>query len=212
MTQKLFGKKRGMTKVFDDNGHAVVCTVLEVEPNVVVQVKTDEKEGYNAVQLGAFKLNESQKKRALKPQVGHFKKGQVEPRKKLFEAKVENAGEYQVGQEITLETFAECPFVDVIGISKGKGFQGEMKRHNFAGGPAAHGSSFHRAHGSTGMNSYPGRTFKGMKMAGHMGSEQVVVESLKVVKIDAEKNTLIVKGSVPGPRGASVCIRKAMKK
>ncbi|MDN3507479.1 MAG: 50S ribosomal protein L3 [Simkaniaceae bacterium] len=212
MTQRLYGKKRGMTKIFDENGHAVVCTVLEVEPNVVVQVKTDEKDGYQAVQLGAFKLSESQVRRAKKPVVGHYKKGQVEPRKKLFEAKVASTDEYQVGQEISLDTFSECPFVDVIGISKGKGFQGEMKRHNFKGGPAAHGSSFHRTHGSTGMNSYPGRTFKGMRMAGHMGDAQVVVESLKVVRIDTEKNMLLVKGSVPGPRGANVCIRKAMKK
>ena len=211
MAKELFGKKVGMTNIFDDSGNMIVCTVLKVEPNVVVSIRTTEKEGYNALQLGAFKLSEVEKKRAKKPLIGYYKKRQVEPRKTLFEVRVKDPVEAEIGSEISVEIFNDVTFVDVIGKTKGKGFQGVMKRHNFRGGPASHGSQFHREHGSTGMCSYPARTFKGVKMAGHMGDEQKTAEKLRVVKIDTERNVLFVKGSVPGPQGALVRIRKAMK-
>lgn len=212
MAKKLYGKKRGMTKIFDDEGNIVVCSVIEVDPNVVVKIKTEEKDGYSAVQMGAGKLTDSQKKRLKNPVLGYFKKQQVEPRKKLFENRTSETSGFEVGQEISLAIFQDEKYVDVVGISKGKGFQGVMKRHNFKGGPAAHGSKFHREPGSTGMCSYPARTFKGKRMAGHMGSERVTQEGLKVVRIDEDKNLLLVKGSIPGPNGGDVCIRKALKR
>ena len=210
MSLKLMGKKIGMTQLFDEKGNRVVCTVLSVEPNVVTQVKTAQKEGYNAVQLGAHKVAEKKRKNISKPLAGHFAKAQVEPRKMLRESKSED--EYQIGQEIGLEYFAETTFVDVIGTSKGKGFQGVIKKHNFGGGPASHGSGFHRSAGSTGMRSTPGRTFPGHKMPGHMGSERVTAEGLKIVKVDAEKCILVIRGAVPGSKGSVVEVRKSLKK
>jgi large subunit ribosomal protein L3 len=212
MAKKLYGKKRGMTKIFDDHGNVVVCSVIEVEPNVIMKIKTIEKDGYNAVQLAANKLSDTQKKREKKPALGYYKKQQVEPRKKLFECRSEKTSDFEVGQELSLEIFQDENYVDVVGTSKGKGFQGVMKRHNFKGGPGAHGSKFHRTAGSTGMCSYPARTFKGLKMAGHMGHERVTQEGLKVVRIDLDRNLLLVKGSIPGPNGGDVCVRKALKR
>ncbi len=212
MSLKLMGKKRGMTRVFDENGNLVVCTVISAEPNVIVQLKTKEKEGYDAIQLAAVKVQDSKKKNVSKPLVGHYARAKVEPRRHLLESRIGEPAEYELGQEIGVDYFSDVAFVDVSAVSKGKGFQGVMKRHGFAGGPAAHGSGFHRAAGSTGMRSTPGRCLPGVKKPGQMGNEKVTVESLRVVKVDAEKQMIIVKGSIPGPKSGLVYVRKSVKK
>ena len=205
------GKKKGMTRIFNEKGDSIVCTVIEAEPNVIVQIK-NEKDGYAAIQMGAQKVSASKLRNVTKPLKGHFAKAQVEPRRHLAESPISEGEEYTVGQEIGVEYFSEVPYVDVTGVTKGKGFQGVMKRHGFAGGPAAHGSGFHRTAGSTGMNTNPGRTLPGLKMAGHMGNEQMTVECLKVVKVDQEKKLILVKGAIPGSRGGLVYIRKSTKR
>ena len=168
MSLKFAGRKRGMTKIFDENGQAVVCTVLHVESNVVTQIKNQEKDGYIALQMGTM---EAVKKKNISKQVlGHFAAHKVEPKKVLFESRVEDASSYQEGQAIELSYFEDAAFVDVTGVSKGRGFQGVIRRYNYRGGPGSHGSGFHRHAGSTGMRTTPGRTFPGKKMAGHMGS------------------------------------------
>lgn len=212
MSLKLAGRKLGMTKLFDENGNLVVCTVIQVEPNVVTQVKSKDTDGYDSIQIGGISVLESRKKNITKPLQGHFASKKVEPKKVLFESRVENASEYQVGQELSLEMFEDCPFVDVIGVSKGKGYQGVMKRHGFRGGPSAHGSGFHRHAGSTGMRSTPGRTFPGLKMPGHMGCEKITQEGLSVVRVDKDKNLLLIKGAVPGANKGIVYVRKSLKK
>lgn len=216
MSLTMMGKKRGMMQLFDEKGNVVVCTVIQVEPNVVVQVKTKEIDGYTAVQLGFNKVvGKTQytiEKRAGKPRVGHFKKAGVEPRRYLLESRVEKVDEYSLGQEIGVDLFNEVEFVDATATSKGKGYQGVMKRHNFGGGPASHGSSFHRHAGSTGMRSTPGRGLPGGKKAGQMGNERVTVQNIRVVRIDKENNLIIVKGQVPGPNNGLVYIRRAVKK
>lgn len=212
MSLKLMGIKRGMARLFNEKGDAVVCTIIEAEPNIVVQLRTVEKDGCAAIQLGAEKVKESKIRNVSKPLKGHFAKAQVEPRRHLADSSIAEGEEYAVGQEIGVEYFADTKFVDVTGVSKGKGFQGVMKRYNFRGGPAAHGSGFHRAHGSTGMRSTPGRVLPGMKMAGHMGMDQVTVENLRVVKVDAEKRVILVEGAIPGSRGGLVYIRKSIKR
>lgn len=206
------GKKKGMTRVYDESGNLVVCTVIAAEPNVIVQIKEAEKDGYQAVQLGAIKVPESKKKNLSKPLIGHFARAKVEPRRHLLESRIDNAGDYQLGQEIGVDYFAEVQFVDVCGSSKGKGFQGVIKRHGFGGGPGSHGSGFHRSGGSTGMRSTPGRSLPGVKKAGQMGSEKVTVENLKVVRVDAEKQVILVKGAVPGPNNSLLYVRKSVKK
>lgn len=212
MSLKLMGKKKGMTRVFDETGNLIVCTVIAAETNVIVQVKDKDKDGYQAVQLGAIKVPESKKKNLSKPLVGHFAKAKVEPRRHLLESRIENADEFQVGQEVGIDYFTDTEFVDVCGTSKGKGFQGVIKRHNFAGGPGAHGSGFHRTAGSTGMRSTPGRSLPGVKKAGQMGSQKVTTENLKVVRVDAEKQIILVKGAVPGAKNSLLYIRKSVKK
>lgn len=212
MSLKLMGKKKGMTRVFDDKGDCIVCTVIEAEPNVVVQMKNLEKDGYVAVQMGGIKYPASKMKNVKKPLKGHFAKAKVEPRRHLAESTAAVGEEITLGQEIGVEYFAETSFVDVIGTTKGKGFQGVMKRHGFKGGPASHGSGFHRTAGATGMCSNPGRTLPGLKMAGHMGNVQMTVENLRVVKIDQEKQIILVKGAIPGSRGGLVYIRKSRKR
>lgn len=212
MALKLMGKKEGMTRVFDDKGHLVVCTVISMKPNVVVQVKTEEKEGYRGVQLGAVKVTEAKKRRIAKPQLGHFAAAKIEPMRKLFESRLDDGEEMTPGQEIAVDHFAETLYVDVVGTSKGKGFQGVIKRHNFAGGPASHGSGFHRSGGSTGMRSTPGRCLPKVKKPGQMGNQRVTVEGLKVVEVNAEKEIMLVKGAIPGPQGALVWVRKSVKK
>jgi large subunit ribosomal protein L3 len=209
MTLKMMGKKIGMTRLFNEKGDLVVCSVISAEPNVVAQIKRKDTDGYDAVQLGAFK--QPKKKNVTKPRQGHFAKANAEARRHLAESRVEKIDEFAVGQEVDVSYFAETRFVDVRGVSKGKGHQGVMKRHNFAGGPAAHGSGFHRHGGSCGMRTSPGRCLPGQKKSGHMGDETVTVQNLEVVKVDAEKQVIIVKGAIPGSRGGLVYIRKAKK-
>lgn len=215
MAIKLMGKKRGMTQLFDDKGNVVVCTVIQAEPNVVTQVKTKESDGYQAVQLSFDKVKGKVQytidKRTGKPQLGHFKKAGVEPRRHLKESRIDSA-EYSLGQEISVDVFNGVEFVDATAISKGKGTQGVMKRHNFAGGPASHGSGFHRHAGSTGMRSTPGRGLPGGKKAGQMGNEQVTVQNIEVVRVDPENHLVILKGQVPGPKNGLVYLTKAVKK
>ncbi len=212
MSLKLMGKKKGMTRIYDEKGNLIVCTVIAAEPNVIVQVKDKDKDGYQAVQLGAVKVPESKKKNLSKPLVGHFAKAKVEPRRHLLESRIENTEEFQLGQEIGIDYFSDTEFVDVCGTSKGKGFQGVIKRHNFGGGPGSHGSGFHRTAGSTGMRSTPGRSLPGVKKAGQMGSQKVTTENLKVIRVDAEKQVILVKGAVPGAKNSLLYIRKSVKK
>lgn len=213
---KLMGKKLGMIQVFDDKGQAFACTVIEVMPNVVAQVKTEEIDGYNAIQLGAdeviVKDPRTLERRVSKPLSGHFKKANLHPRRRLMETALDKVEEYSVGQSIGLEKFEDVGYIDVTAFSKGKGFQGVIKRHNFAGGPASHGSGFHRHGGSTGMRTSPGRCLPGQKMPGHMGDEKVTVQNLKVISIDTKENVIIVEGGVPGPRNGLVHISSAVKR
>lgn len=213
---KLMGKKRGMIQLFDDKGQSVACTVIEVQPNVVVQVKTVATDGYEAVQIGFDEVKTKDprtvEKRVTKPLLGHYKKAGVSARRHLLESRVAAADTYTAGQTLDATVFADDKFLDVTAVSKGKGYQGVMKRHNFAGGPAAHGSGFHRHGGSTGMRTSPGRGLPGQKMAGHMGAEQVTTQSLRVVSIDMDENVVLVEGSVPGPRNGLVYLAPAMKK
>ncbi|MDP1835459.1 MAG: 50S ribosomal protein L3 [Chlamydiales bacterium] len=215
MALKLMGKKRGMIQLFDDTGAVIVCTLIEAEPNVVTQVKTTETDGYNAVQIGFQKVKAKdprrQEARTPKPQRGHFAKNNIEPRKHLAETRVEKTDQYTIGQEIGVDAFEEIAYVDVTGVSKGKGFQGTMKKYNFAGGPASHGSGFHRHAGSTGMRTTPGRCFPGGPRPSHMGSEQVTVQGLQVIKIVKDENLILVKGAIPGSPGDLVFISPAIK-
>lgn len=216
MALTFMGKKRGMIQLFDKKGNVVVCTVIEAEPNVVTQIKTKETDGYTAVQIGfdkvAGKTQYTIESRTGKPRLGHFKKAGVEPRRVLLESRVEATDEYTLGQEISLEMFKDVEFIDATAISKGKGYQGVMKRHNFAGGPASHGSGFHRHAGSTGMRSTPGRGLPGGKKAGQMGNEKVTVQNLRVVMVNPEERVIVVKGQVPGPRHGLVYLTQAKKK
>lgn len=215
MALKLMGKKRGMIQLFDDTGAVVVCTLIEAEPNVVTQLKTTDTDGYNAVQLGFQQVKAKdprrQEARTPKPQRGHFAKNNVAPRKYLAESRVEKTEEFAVGQEIGVDIFEEIAFVDVTGISKGKGYQGTMKKYNFAGGPASHGSGFHRHAGSTGMRTTPGRCFPGGPRPSQMGSETVTVQGLRVIKIVKDENLILVKGAIPGSPGDLVYITEAVK-
>ncbi|MBT8292891.1 MAG: 50S ribosomal protein L3 [Eudoraea sp.] len=202
----LIGKKVGMTSIFDDNGKNIPCTVIEAGPCVVTQVRTEEVDGYNALQLG---FDDKAEKRANKAELGHFKKAGSSTKKKVVEFR-DFEGEYKLGETVGLEVFVEGEFVDVSATSKGKGFQGVVKRHGFAGvGQATHGQHNRlRAPGSIGAASYPSRVFKGMKMAGRMGGSKVTVQNLRVLKIVPEKNLLVLKGCVPGHKNAYVTIEK----
>lgn len=204
----MIGKKIGMTSLFDENGKNLPCTVIEVEPNVVTQIKTADKDGYEAVQLAYGEQKESRVSSAMQ---GHFKKAGVSPRKKVKEFATDFSVELKEGVAITVDQFvAEGQFVDISGVSKGKGFQGVVKRHGFGGvGQATHGQHNRlRAPGSIGAGSDPSRVFKGMRMAGRMGGAMTMVENLKVLKVDAEKNLMVVKGSVPGPKNSILIITK----
>lgn len=212
MTQKLIGIKKGMTRLFDQSGNLVVCTIIFAEPNVISQIKTQESDGYNAVQMASVKLASAKAKNMKKPLQGHFGKAGIERRRYLSEARVENPQEYSIGQELDVSMFNECPYVDISAVSKGKGHQGVIKRHGFAGGPASHGSGFHRHGGSTGMRTSPGRCLPGQKKSGRMGGDRVTVQNLKVVKVDKDKNLIVVRGAVPGARGGLVCVTKAKKR
>lgn len=193
----ILGKKVGMTSIFDDNGQMIPCTIIEAGPCYVTQVRTKNKDGYEAVQLG---FDEIKERLVNKPLKGHFKKSGVKPLRLISEFRIINGTQFQVGQEVRVDSFAQGDVVDVSGRSKGRGFQGVVKRHHFGGvGMTTHGQSDRvRAPGSIGSSSYPSRVLKGMRMAGRMGGERVTVKNLKVLKVIAESNILIVKGSVPG--------------
>lgn len=206
MVATLLGRKLGMTQVWSEDDKLLPVTVIEAGPCVVTQVKTDKRDGYRAVQIG---FGEVKAKRLNKPMAGHFAKSNVEPKRYLAEIRLGEGDDIKLGQVLTVESLAEAKRVSVSGVSKGKGFAGVMKRHNFKGGPGGHGSHFHRAPGSIGQCATPARVFKGMKLPGHMGSEKVTVRNLEVVKIDLEQNLLLVKGAVPGGKNALLTIRMA---
>ena len=203
----LLGRKLGMTQVFTEEGKLIPVTVVEVEPNVVLQKKTVEIDGYNAVQLG---YGEKPERLAKKPELGHVKKANTTPKRFIAEIRDVNVDEYEVGQEIGADIFEEGTLVDVTGISKGKGFQGAIKRHGQARGPMSHGSRYHRGPGSMGAVD-PARVFKSKKLPGRMGGEKVTIQNLEVVKVDTERNLLLIKGNVPGPRKGYLKIRTAVK-
>lgn len=208
MKKAIIGKKIGMTQIFAENGKVVPVTVVEAGPCVVVQKKTTEKDGYEAIKVGFGDIRE---KLVNKPAKGQFVKAGVSLRRILKEFRLENANEYEVGQEITAEVFAAGDKVDVSGVSKGKGFQGVIKRWNQQRGPMSHGSKFHRAPGSMGASSDPSKTFKNKRMPGHMGAVNTTVMNLEVVKVIAEKNLILIKGGIPGPNKGTVVIRNAVK-
>lgn len=210
MRTGLIARKVGMTRVFDENGKHVPVTVLEVNNLQVVQKKTVETDGYNAVQLGWGSQKAS---RVTKPMQGHFAKAGVEPKSALAEFRVSEENLLEAGSEVKADLFEAGSYVDVTGITIGKGFAGVMKRHNFGGLRASHGVSVsHRSHGSIGQCQDPGRVFKGKKMAGHMGSARRTQQNLSVVRVDAEKGLVLVKGSIPGAKGSTVLVRDAVKK
>ncbi|MCZ6639838.1 MAG: 50S ribosomal protein L3 [Candidatus Dadabacteria bacterium] len=207
MINGLIGKKIGMTEIFLDDGTVVVSTVIEAGPCFVVQKKTADKDGYEAVQIG---FEGVKPQRVSKPLLGHFKKAGVPPLRHIIEFDPEGE-DYNLGDTIDAGVFKEGDIVDVVGNSKGKGFSGTMKRHNFRGQPASHGGMAHRRPGGIGQASYPGKVWKGMKMPGQMGNERVTVQGISVVRVDVEKNVLIVKGSVPGPNGGTLIIKRTTK-
>jgi len=198
MAQGLLARKVGMTQLFFEDA-AVGVTVLEAAPCTVVRIKTIETDGYNALQLGYEEISE---KRITRPLAGHFKKAGVSPHRRLFEVRIDDPENYSVGDVVSVDIFSEGDRVDVSGISRGLGFQGVMKRWDFAGGPKSHGSHFHRRPGSVGNCVKPGRVVKGKKLPGHTGARRVTVKGLRVLRVDPEKNLLIVKGSTPGARGS----------
>jgi large subunit ribosomal protein L3 len=206
----LLGKKLGMTQVWDENNKLVPVTVIEITPNVVTQVRTPEKDGYNAIQIAGGAIDP---RKVNKPATGHFDKAGVTPRRHVTEVRTADAATYELGQELTVESAFEAgQKVDVMGTSKGKGFAGVMKRHNFKGVSASHGSHRnHRKPGSIGASSTPSRVFKGMRMAGRMGGDRVTVMNLAVHAIDLEKGLVLIKGAVPGARGRIVFVRNAVK-
>ncbi|MEE2062053.1 MULTISPECIES: 50S ribosomal protein L3 [Rhodococcus] len=205
----ILGTKLGMTQVFDENNRVVPVTVVKAGPNVVTQIRTEERDGYNAVQL-AFGAIAPRK--VNKPVRGQFDKAGVTPRRHLVELRVEDASEYEVGQELTAEVFEDGAFVDITGTSKGKGFAGTMKRHGFSGQGASHGAqAVHRRPGSIGGCATPGRVFKGTRMSGRMGSDRVTTQNLSVHKVDAENGLLLIKGAIPGRKGGLVIVKTAVK-
>ncbi|MCJ7504567.1 MAG: 50S ribosomal protein L3 [Acidobacteriia bacterium] len=208
MVEAILGKKLGMTQIFAENGDAVPVTVLKAGPCVVIQRKTAGKDGYEAVQLGL--VEPPGPKPLTKALEGHFKKGGANPVRFLREVRLKSgSGEVKVGDKVLVDSFAVNELVDIIGVSKGRGFAGVQKRHHFGGGGGSHGSMFHRAPGSIGASAYPSRVLKGLRAAGHMGVDRVTVRNLRVVQVLLEDNTLLVKGAVPGPDGGYVIVRKA---
>lgn len=209
MNVALLGKKIGMTQVFDDENRLIPVTVIEAGPCPVIQVKSSKTDGYDAVQIG---YRPQKQHRLTKAALGHFKKAGVEPLTELQEFRTNGETSLNVGDVLTVEKFEAGQKIDVVGTSKGRGFQGVVKRYGFAGGPASHGSMFHRRGGSFGMCQWPGHVIKGKKMPGHMGDVRRTVQNLQVVKVIAEKNLILIKGSVPGARGSLVTVRTAVKK
>ncbi len=208
-TKGLLGKKLGMTQVWDESNKLVPVTVVEITPNVVTQLRTPEIDGYSAVQIAYGQIDP---RKVTKPLTGHFDKAGVTPRRHLTELRTDDTSQYSLGQELTVDMFEAGKKVDVMGTSKGKGFAGVMKRHNFKGVSSSHGSHRnHRKPGSIGASSTPSRVFKGMRMAGRMGGDRVTVLNLTVHSVDLEKGILLVKGAVPGARGRIVFVRNAVK-
>ena len=210
MAKAILGRKLGMTQIFTEEGQVVPVTVVESGNNVVVQSKTVENDGYNAIQIGFGAIKES---KVNSPMKGHFAKAGVAPVKFVREMRLENASEYNVGDTINVDIFSAGELVDVTGTSKGKGFAGGIKRHNFARGPMGHGSKSHREPGSTGamISGHGGRVLKGKKLPGHMGSEKVTVQRLTVVRVDADRNLLLIKGAIPGPKKGLVVVKSTVK-
>lgn len=209
MTKGLIGKKIGMTQIFNEKGAVIPVTAIEVGPCTVVQIKNKQNDGYNAIQLG---FGEIKDKKVNKPMKGHFSKAKLAPKKHLREFRIENVEDFKVGNELKADVFSVNDMVDVQGTSKGKGFQGVIKRHGQHRGPMGHGSMYHRRPGSMGACATPSRVFKGKKLPGHMGVETVTIQNLAVVAVDVDKNLILVKGSIPGNKGAIVKIKNAVKK
>ncbi|MFC2280354.1 MAG: 50S ribosomal protein L3 [Treponema socranskii subsp. buccale] len=210
MSKAILGRKLGMTQIFTEEGKVVPVTVVESGKNIVIQNKTVETDGYNAVQLG---FGEVKERKVTKPLKGHFEKAGVQPVKFIREMRLMAPSEYKVGDVIGVDIFAAGELVDVTGTSKGKGFAGTVKRHHFARGPMGHGSKSHREPGSTGamISGHGGRVLKGKKLPGHMGHERVTVQCLTVVKVDADRNLLLIKGAIPGPKKSFLVIRNTVK-
>ncbi|MFZ5752951.1 MAG: 50S ribosomal protein L3 [Bacillota bacterium] len=207
MVKAILGTKLGMTQIFDETGKAIPVTVIEAGPCVVVQKKTAENDGYNAIQVGFGEVKEQDLNKPLK---GHFAKGQIKPLRYLKEFRVDDANAYNIGQEIKADVFSSGEWVDVTGLTKGKGFAGGIKRHGFHRGPMKHGSKYHRRPGSLGAKG-PARVFLGRKLPGRLGGEQVTVQKLLVVKVDPERNLLLVRGAIPGPKKSLVTIKSSVK-
>jgi large subunit ribosomal protein L3 len=208
MTKGILGRKIGMTQLFSENRELIPVTVVQAEPNVVLQKRTVENDGYSAIQLGFADKKESRTNKAEK---GHAEKAGTSPKRYVREIRTANTDDYEVGQEISVETFEAGDKIDVTGTSKGKGFQGSIKRHNQARGPMSHGSHFHRSSGAMAMAATPSRVFKGKKLPGQMGHEQVTIQNLEVVNVDTERNLLLIKGNVPGAKKSYVKITSALK-
>lgn len=209
MTIGLIGRKRGMTRIFSEDGVSTPVTVIEVEPNRISQLKSIDTDGYNAIQVT---VGERKASRVTKPEAGHFAKAQAPAGRKVCEFRVDEHGELTVGAELKVDIFEAGQKIDVSGLTKGKGFAGVVKRYGFRGGDATHGNSLsHRAPGSIGQCQTPGRVFKGKKMAGHMGDKKRTLQNLSVVRVDAERNLILVKGSVPGANGSNVVVSPAVK-
>lgn len=206
--KRILGKKIGMTQIFEEDGRLIPVTVVEAGPLKVVQLKNEDNDGYNSIQIGYVDVKESKLNKPLK---GHFDKAQVEYKRYVREFRVENANEYEVGQEIKADIFEIGDKIDVIGVSKGKGTQGPIKRHGYGRGPMTHGSKYHRSGGARSAASSPGRVFKGRKGGGRMGNARVTVQNLEVVRVDADKNLLLIKGAVPGPKGGLLTIKESVK-
>ena len=205
----LLGKKLGMTQIFDENNHVVPVTVVEAGPCVITQIRTVENDGYTAIQIAYGDIDP---RKVKKPQAGHFNKAGVTPRRHVAEIRMDDVSGYELGQEITANIFDGITFVDVTGITKGKGFAGGMKRHGFAGQGAGHGNqASHRRVGGIGACATPGRVFKGKRMAGRMGQDRVTTQNLKIQKIDADANLILIKGAIPGNRGGIVTVKTAVK-
>ncbi|WP_257182982.1 50S ribosomal protein L3 [Corynebacterium cystitidis] len=205
----ILGKKLGMTQIFDDENRVVPVTVVEAGPCVVTQIRTQEVDGYNAIQIA---YGEIDPRKANKPAAGHFKKAGVTPRRYVAEIRTDDVSGYELGQEFTVDIFEGETFVDVTGTTKGHGFAGGMKRHGFAGQGAAHGNqAAHRRVGSIGQSATPGRVFKGKRMAGRMGGNKVTTQNLKIQKIDGESNLILIKGAIPGAKGSVVTVKTAVK-
>jgi len=207
MTKGILGRKVGMTQIFLDNGELVPVTVVQAEPNVVLQKRTQKTDGYEAIQLGFFDKKDH---RANKAEKGHAEKANTTPKRYVREFRTSKVDEYEVGQEISVDTFETGDIIDVTGTSKGKGFAGSIKRHNYARGPMSHGSRFHRAGGSMGSVD-ASRVFKGKALPGQMGAEQVTIQNLEVVKVDTDRNVLLIKGNIPGAKKSLVKITTAVK-